>query len=100
VEATPGSTFLNALADNPQGRVQGGALGRTQWSLAGSDCDSVVSGSSALSMGQAVTARPTVQKIRYTAPAWFGCANPASISHEELITQSAQLRWISDQLRF
>ncbi len=100
VEATPGSAFLNALADNPQGRVQGGALGRTQWSLAGSDCDAIVSSSSARSMGQAVTSRPTVQKIRYTAPAWFGCANPASISHEELITQSAQLRWISDQLRF
>lgn len=99
VEATPGSAFLTTLAHNPQGRLEGGAPGRTQWSLAGSDCDAIVSSSSARSMGQVSNVRPTVQKIRYTAPALFGCANPSSISHEELITQSAQLRWISDQLR-
>jgi hypothetical protein len=99
VQAKPGSAFLTTLAHNPQGRLEGGAPGRTQWSLAGSDCDAIVSSSSARSMGQVSSARPTVQKIRYTAPPWFGCADPASISHEELITQSAQLRWISDQLR-
>lgn len=101
VESTPGSTFLTVLADNPQGRRLGGAPGRTEWSLSGSECDTVVSDESASDMGLGGSGRPGLVWVTFTAPSFWsgGCLNSSAIDHGELVTATGALNFINTQLR-
>jgi len=94
-QLVPGSPFLQALANNPQ------ATGGTDWTVIGSDCDSIVSGASAVSMTRVSLDRPSVFQRRFAAPSFFagGCLlGAAGFDHTELVTAAAPLNVIRDGL--
>jgi triacylglycerol esterase/lipase EstA (alpha/beta hydrolase family) len=81
VEVRPGSAFLSALEHNPQ------TVGSTDWTLIGSSCDPVVSGTSATAMNNGSASRPPVFKVLLC------------VSHDGLVTSSAGLNAINTGLR-
>lgn len=94
-EMAPGSAFLASLAHNPQG-----GIGSTDWTLVGSDCDTVVSAGSALSMSQVTSARPPIAKVRFAAPGFpYYCFDAKGYDHGELVTLAAPLDAISRGIR-
>lgn len=100
LESALGSPFFLTLDANPQGRNAAGTTRATEWSLIGSDCDEIVPGFSAVSMGRGNNNRPAVTTRTRTAPDFFsgGCFNSAGVTHEELITLGSNLDWIDAQL--
>lgn len=100
LEAALGSPFFLTLDENPQGRNAVGTTRATEWSLIGSDCDEIVPGFSAVSMGRGNNTRPVVTTRTRTAPDFFagGCFNSAGVTHSELVTLGSNLDWIDAQL--
>jgi triacylglycerol esterase/lipase EstA (alpha/beta hydrolase family) len=94
VQATPGSAFLGALANNPQ------TPGGTDWTLTGSECDLVVSAASATGMGSGTGVRPAVAKRVFAAPAWWlgGCTFVAPTAHDDLVKSTQGLDAIATGL--
>jgi hypothetical protein len=93
-QATPGSAFLGALAQNPQ------TLGGTDWTLTGSECDLVVSAASAIGMGQGPGVRPNVSRRVFAAPSiWVGgCTFVAPSAHDDLVKSTQGLDAIATGL--
>jgi hypothetical protein len=93
-QAVPDSDFLRALAHNPQ------TIGGTDWTLTGSECDQIVSASSAIGMGAGPGIRPSVFKRVFAAPPlWLGgCAFVAASAHDDLVKSTQGLDAIATGL--
>lgn len=81
-----GSSFLSTLPHNPQG------TGGTDWTLIGSECDSVASATSSTTMNQVSNARPAIARTIFRAPSLIegGCLfGSQGFDHSELITEEA-----------
>lgn len=89
-EMAPGSAFLANLRHNPQPGSP------TDWTLIGSDCDLVVSGSSAVSMSQVSWSFPAIHRVRFAQPGFpYYCLDAKGFDHTELVTAGAPLDAIS-----
>lgn len=94
-QARAGSAFLTALANNPQ------TTAGTDWTLVGTQCDLVVSPTSATGMGQGSGARPAVFRTVIPAPSVLqgGCVLAGPTAHDDLVKSNIGLNLIATGLR-